>query len=182
MRPTRMSPSSPIQRRWLRDADVVLAVQPPALDVVDAMKEGAILISFIYAEQEQALVQRLLEKKITCFAMERIPRISRAQAMDALSSQSAWRATTAVQLGATHLTRMLPEDHHGRRRHRSREGAGDGPRCRGPRGARHRPSSGRRRRRLRRPPGNRTSRRYRSARNSSRPAWMRAARAAMPAS
>jgi NAD(P) transhydrogenase subunit alpha len=90
------------------NADVVLSVQPPSLDVAGAMKEGAILISFIYAEQEQALVQRLLDKKITCFAMERVPRISRAQAMDALSSQSALAGYYSVLLGATHLTRMLP--------------------------------------------------------------------------
>ncbi|MGA7711501.1 MAG: NAD(P) transhydrogenase subunit alpha [Rhizomicrobium sp.] len=91
------------------DADVVLAVQPPALDVIDAMKEGAILICFIYADKEKALVHRLLEKKITCFAMERVPRISRAQAMDALSSQSALAGYYAVQLGSTHLARILPK-------------------------------------------------------------------------
>ena len=93
----------------VRDADVVLAVQPPALDVINAMKEGAILISFIYANKEPALVQRLLDRKITCFAMERIPRITRAQAMDALSSQSALAGYYAVQLGATHLARVLPK-------------------------------------------------------------------------
>ncbi|MGD0865041.1 MAG: NAD(P) transhydrogenase subunit alpha [Rhizomicrobium sp.] len=91
------------------DADVVLAVQPPPLDIVEAMKDGAILICFIYADNEKALVQRLLEKKITCFAMERIPRISRAQAMDALSSQSALAGYYAVQLGSTHLARILPK-------------------------------------------------------------------------
>jgi NAD(P) transhydrogenase subunit alpha len=91
------------------DADVVLSIQPPALDVVDAMKEGAILICFVYANKEKALVHRLLEKKITCFAMERIPRISRAQAMDALSSQSALAGYYAVQLGSTHLARILPK-------------------------------------------------------------------------
>ena len=91
------------------DADVVLAVQPPALDVIGAMKEGSILISFIYAENEPALVQALLDRKITCFAMERVPRISRAQAMDALSSQSALAGYYAVQLGATHLARILPK-------------------------------------------------------------------------
>jgi len=90
-------------------ADVVLAVQPPALDVVDAMQEGAILICFIYADREPALVKRLLERKITCFAMERVPRITRAQAMDALSSQSALAGYYAVQLGATHLARILPK-------------------------------------------------------------------------
>ena len=91
------------------DADVVLAVQPPALEVIDAMKQGAILISFIYAEKEPALVQRLLDKKITCFAMERIPRISRAQSMDALSSQSALAGYYAVALGMTHMTSVLPK-------------------------------------------------------------------------
>lgn len=91
------------------DADVVLAVQPPALDVISQMKEGAVLISFVYANREPALVQRLLDKKITCFAMERVPRISRAQAMDALSSQSALAGYYAVQLGATNLGRVLPK-------------------------------------------------------------------------
>jgi NAD(P) transhydrogenase subunit alpha len=93
----------------VRDADLVLAVQPPALEVVDAMKPGAILISFIYAQNEPALVERLLARKITCFAMERVPRITRAQAMDALSSQSALAGYYAVQLGATHLARILPK-------------------------------------------------------------------------
>ena len=91
------------------EANVVLAVQPPALDVINAMKEGAILISFIYEDKESALVKRLLDRKITCFAMERIPRITRAQAMDALSSQSALAGYYAVQLGATHLARVLPK-------------------------------------------------------------------------
>ena len=84
-------------------------MQPPALDVIDAMKEGAILMSFIYANKEPALVQHLLAKKITCFAMERVPRITRAQAMDALSSQSALAGYYAVQLGATYLARILPK-------------------------------------------------------------------------
>jgi NAD(P) transhydrogenase subunit alpha len=55
------------------------------------------------------LVQRLLDRKITCFAMERVPRITRAQSMDALSSQSALAGYYAVQLGATHLARILPK-------------------------------------------------------------------------
>ena len=97
------------RKALVRDADVVLAVQPPALEVVAAMKPGAILICFVYAQKEPALVQRLLNQKITCFAMERVPRISRAQAMDALSSQSALAGYYAVQLGATHMARILPK-------------------------------------------------------------------------
>jgi NAD(P) transhydrogenase subunit alpha len=91
------------------DADVVLAVQPPSLDVVDAMKPGSILICFVYAADERELVKHLLERKITCFAMERIPRISRAQAMDALSSQSALAGYYAVALGMTHMSTVLPK-------------------------------------------------------------------------
>lgn len=97
------------RKSLVADADVVLAVQPPALEIVGAMKEGAILVCFVYADKEPALVKRLLEKKITCFAMERVPRITRAQAMDALSSQSALAGYFAVQLGATHLARVLPK-------------------------------------------------------------------------
>jgi NAD(P) transhydrogenase subunit alpha len=97
------------RRALVADADVVLAVQPPALAVIDAMKPGAILISFVYAEQEPELVKSLLARKITCFAMERIPRISRAQAMDALSSQSALAGYYAVALGMTHMARVLPK-------------------------------------------------------------------------
>jgi NAD(P) transhydrogenase subunit alpha len=91
------------------DADVVLAVQPPALAVIDAMKPGAILVCFIYAANEPELVKRLLARKITCFAMERIPRISRAQSMDALSSQSALAGYYAVALGMTHMAGVLPK-------------------------------------------------------------------------
>jgi NAD(P) transhydrogenase subunit alpha len=97
------------RHQLVADADVVLSVQPPPADVVGAMKEGAILVSFIYAEKEPALVKLLLEKKITCFAMERIPRITRAQSMDALSSQAALAGYDAVLLGGTQLGRVLPK-------------------------------------------------------------------------
>jgi len=91
------------------NADVVLAVQPPAIEVVKEMQEGAILVSFIYENRQAALVQMLLDRKITCFAMERVPRISRAQSMDALSSQSALAGYYSVQLGSTTLARVLPK-------------------------------------------------------------------------
>ena len=67
------------RKALVADADIVLCVQPPALEVIEEMKQGAILLSFIYAEREPQLVHAMLERKITCFAMERILRISRAQ-------------------------------------------------------------------------------------------------------
>lgn len=90
------------------DADIVLAVQPPSIEAVEAMKEGSILISFIYAHKEIELVKKLRDKKITCFAMELVPRITRAQAMDALSSQAALAGYYGALLGATSIARMMP--------------------------------------------------------------------------
>lgn len=90
------------------DADVVVSVQPPGADIVDAMKEGSILLSFVYAHKEPTLVKLLRDKKITCFAMELVPRITRAQAMDALSSQAALAGYYGALLGATSLARILP--------------------------------------------------------------------------
>jgi len=95
-------------KELVSNADVVVAVQPPSLDVVRAMRDGAILLSFVYAHKEIELVKTLRDKKITCFAMELVPRITRAQAMDALSSQAALAGYYAVLLGATKLARMLP--------------------------------------------------------------------------
>ncbi|MBM0104450.1 NAD(P) transhydrogenase subunit alpha [Steroidobacter sp. S1-65] len=92
----------------VRDADVVLSVQPPEAAVVDAMKPGAILISFVYAHKEADLTRLLRDRRITSLAMELVPRISRAQAMDALSSQATLSGYYAALLGATHLARILP--------------------------------------------------------------------------
>jgi H+-translocating NAD(P) transhydrogenase subunit alpha len=92
----------------VRDADIVLSVQPPELAIVQAMREGAILISFVYAHKEPDLTRLLRDRKITCFAMELVPRITRAQAMDALSSQAALAGYYSVLLGATSIARMLP--------------------------------------------------------------------------
>lgn len=94
---------------WVHEADVVLAVQAPSLEVIGKMKPGSVLLSFIYAQNNPALVQRLLERQVTCFAMERLPRITRAQSMDALSSQSALSGYYAVQLGSVHMARILPK-------------------------------------------------------------------------
>jgi NAD(P) transhydrogenase subunit alpha len=91
------------------EADVVLAVQAPSQTTIKAMRDGAILICYLEADSEPELLKLLCTKKITCFAMQNIPRISRAQAMDALSSQSALAGYLSVMLGATYLKRILPK-------------------------------------------------------------------------
>ena len=95
-------------RDLVAEADVVLSVQPPSIEVANAMKQGAILISFVYAHKEIELTKALRDRKITTFAMELVPRITRAQAMDALSSQAALAGYYAVLIGATNIARMLP--------------------------------------------------------------------------
>lgn len=92
----------------LKEADIVLAVQPPSISVIQYMKPGATLISFIHAQNHPELIQALCERKITTFAMEMVPRISRAQALDALSSQAALAGYYAPLLGASKMQRILP--------------------------------------------------------------------------
>lgn len=70
-------------------ADVILKVQPPTEAEIALMKEKSVLIGFMSAHRYPKCVEKLRDKKITAFAMELIPRISRAQSMDALSSQAA---------------------------------------------------------------------------------------------
>jgi H+-translocating NAD(P) transhydrogenase subunit alpha len=67
-------------------ADIVLKVRPPEPIEVNQLREGATLISFLYPAQSEALVQQLATRKVTVLAMDQVPRISRAQKMDALSS------------------------------------------------------------------------------------------------
>jgi NAD(P) transhydrogenase subunit alpha len=90
------------------DADIVLAVAPPSPELVGAMRQGAVLLSFVHPQKEPGLVEALDARGITCFAMERVPRISRAQSLDALTSQAALAGYYAPLLGATRMPRILP--------------------------------------------------------------------------
>ncbi len=90
------------------DADIVLAVQPPPVATVEAMKAGALLVSFVYGQMNTKLVAALRGRMVTAFAMELVPRISRAQSMDALSSQAALAGYYAPLLGSVHMSRILP--------------------------------------------------------------------------
>jgi NAD(P) transhydrogenase subunit alpha len=69
-------------------ADIVLKVRPPENAEVHQLREGACLISFIFPAQNDALMKALAERKVTVLAMDQVPRISRAQKMDALSSMA----------------------------------------------------------------------------------------------
>ncbi|WP_150304988.1 NAD(P) transhydrogenase subunit alpha [Pseudomonas saliphila] len=89
-------------------ANLVFRVQPSELADIEQMAPGTVLCCFIYAHREPEIVRALRDRHITCFAMELVPRITRAQAMDALSSQAALSGYAAGLLAATNLNRILP--------------------------------------------------------------------------
>ncbi|MET0988907.1 MAG: NAD(P)(+) transhydrogenase (Re/Si-specific) subunit alpha, partial [Steroidobacteraceae bacterium] len=92
----------------LAQSDVLCKVQPPELSEIAALKTGAIVIGFMYGHNRPDMVKLLRERHITSFAMELVPRISRAQSMDALSSQAAAAGYKAVLIAANALDKFLP--------------------------------------------------------------------------
>src|SRR5277367_6652900 len=92
----------------LGSADVLLKVQPPTLAEINALKKGAVVVGFMQAYARPDLVAALKERGITSLAMELVPRISRAQSMDALSSQASVAGYKAVLIAANTLERFLP--------------------------------------------------------------------------
>lgn len=92
----------------LAEAGVLLRVQPPSLAEAAALKPGSVVIGYLKPHLQHDLIRVFCERKITSFAMELVPRISRAQSMDALSSQAAVAGYKAVLLGAAALDKFLP--------------------------------------------------------------------------
>jgi NAD(P) transhydrogenase subunit alpha len=92
----------------LAAADVLLTVQPLAVAQIQALKPGAVVIGFMQAHAQLDMVRALRERQVTGFAMELVPRISRAQSMDALSSQAAIGGYKAALIAANTLDRFLP--------------------------------------------------------------------------
>ena len=89
-------------------ADAVLVVRPPAAAAAASMKPGAVLVGLLAPYKSAELARALAERGVTSLAMELVPRISRAQSMDALSSQASIAGYKAVILGAAHLGRYFP--------------------------------------------------------------------------
>ena len=92
----------------LARADVLLKVQPPTAREIAGLRKGSVIIGFFQAHQRLDDVRTLRDRGITSFAMELVPRISRAQSMDALSSQAAIAGYKAVLIGANTLDKFFP--------------------------------------------------------------------------
>ena len=82
------------------EADLILKVNLATLPEIAQMKEGAAYISYMYAYQHPDVIAAFNAKRISTFSMDAVPRISRAQKMDALSSQANLAGYKAVLLGA----------------------------------------------------------------------------------
>lgn len=99
---------SPDRTALFSNSDILLRLRKPDLSEVALMKSGCIHISYLDPFNEQELVQALKERGVTSLSMEMIPRSTRSQKMDALSSQANLAGYVMVLLAAAHLPRIFP--------------------------------------------------------------------------
>ncbi|MCH8980375.1 MAG: Re/Si-specific NAD(P)(+) transhydrogenase subunit alpha [Armatimonadetes bacterium] len=92
----------------IRSSDVLLKVQPPSLAEIGALKPGAVVVGLMQPHKEHDAVKAMRDSRITSFAMELVPRISRAQSMDVLSSQASVAGYKAVLIAASNLDKFFP--------------------------------------------------------------------------
>jgi len=92
----------------LAGADLALCVQPPPADALTRLKPGAVLVGGIQPEAEPARAEAIRERGVVTFPLERLPRTTRAQAMDVLSSQAGMAGYKAVLIAAQLAPRFFP--------------------------------------------------------------------------
>ena len=92
----------------LADAGAVLKVQAPSVAEVSLLTSGSVLISFLQPATQADIVKALAKRGVTAFSLELVPRISRAQSMDALSSQASAAGYKAVLMAAERLGKFFP--------------------------------------------------------------------------
>jgi NAD(P) transhydrogenase subunit alpha len=92
----------------LSTADVVLSVQPPRPEDVELLQAGTATISFLQPATQGGIIEALAARHVTAFSLELLPRISRAQSMDALSSQASLAGYKAVLMAANRLGKFFP--------------------------------------------------------------------------
>jgi len=101
--------------KWVDDAnevyagaDIVLGVQPPTQTHIAKMKPGAIWVGALQPWSDKARVEKLLKRNVTSFALELLPRITRSQSMDILSSQAAVAGYECALIAADHSPKFFP--------------------------------------------------------------------------
>ena len=88
--------------------DIILKVQPPMKSESEMLKNGSVLISNLAPLNHLDIIKILADRKITSFSMEFVPRITRAQSMDTLSSMATIAGYKAVLIAADHLGKIFP--------------------------------------------------------------------------
>ena len=101
-------PTEPDAAAVLAKAGVLLKVQPPTLDEIAALPEGAVVIGYLAPHADDARVKALRDRKLSAFSMELLPRTTRAQAMDVLSSQAGMAGYKAVLIAAETCGKFFP--------------------------------------------------------------------------
>ena len=99
---------SPERNALIQNADMVLRIRKPAAQEVELMKPGCIYISLLDPFNERELIDQFMARGISAISMEMIPRITRAQKMDVLSSQANLAGYAAVIIAAERLDKILP--------------------------------------------------------------------------
>ena len=90
------------------DADVVLCVQPPAPERLGQLREGAVLVGLLQPQSDAGRGEAIVARRLVAFPLERLPRTTRAQAMDVLSSQAGMAGYKAVLIAAQLAPRFFP--------------------------------------------------------------------------
>jgi len=98
----------PDESALFKDAGAVLKVQPPSQSEVRLLPKGSVLVSFLQPATDAGIVRALAAQGVTAFSLELVPRISRAQSMDALSSQASASGYKAVLMAAELLGKFFP--------------------------------------------------------------------------
>lgn len=99
---------APDREALLKSADLLVVVNRPSAPDLHSLRAGAVVLGFLRPLDEPAALTQAVAQHLTTFAVELIPRITRAQAMDALSSMATVVGYKAVLLGASHIPRMFP--------------------------------------------------------------------------
>jgi NAD(P) transhydrogenase subunit alpha len=91
-----------------QDADLIFKVQPPTAEELSQVKDGAVIVGFMAPHKNADMIRTMCDKNITSLAMELVPRITRAQSMDALSSQASLAGYMGVLMGAQKASVFFP--------------------------------------------------------------------------
>ena len=99
---------SPVQADAYQNAQIIMRVTPPTAEEIAQMPQGAVLIGLLKPYESRERLAALNARNISAFALELLPRISRAQSMDALSSQGACSGYQCALIGASHSAKFFP--------------------------------------------------------------------------